>query len=281
MQKQVMAILLPIFGIGKVQAQVNVTLDFEDRTTDTVKFEPPVAGSKDGIILSIDRLREQIKNNGGSAQPGTSTNTGTTTYPVLNTDNGTYSKNQDKINYELNSIKERIIKEKGTVKNLSVSVVIDSTDLKDDYSENVKNLVASAVGVDKGNIAVENLPMSGSASVAALASKANTQAEEQLKATQMRYYIAIIAIVLLVLVAMLLIFRARAMRHKADMAATAALNGISQLEEMDENMTPEQKAAAISLVRDSQTKEQIGRFIETNPELVTNLLRSWLSDDQE
>ncbi len=280
LQRQVLALLQPVLGMGRVACQVHAVLGFDDETTESITFEPPVAGSKEGIPVAIERIRETIKNNGAGAQPGTDTNTGTPTYPVLNTDNGTYTKNQEKINYELNSIKKTIVKEKGAIKELSVSVVLDSTDQQTDLTEDVKNLVATAVGVSLDNITVASLPMNGSAAVDAMAKAASEQAAAALKAQQMRYYIAIGAIVLLILVAMLLIFRNRAMVRKSELAAATALAEAAR-QQAEEEQQDMETAAAIALVGESETKTQIGKFIETNPELVTNLLRSWLADDQE
>jgi len=80
--------------------------------------------------------------------------------------------------------------------------------------------------------------------------------------------------------AMLLIFRNRAMTRKAELAAAQALAAATQ-REAEEEQEDMDAIAAISLVGESDTKIQIEKFIETNPELVTNLLRSWLADDQE
>ena len=279
MQKQIQALLEPLLGAGKVTSQVHVVLDWEDRVTDTEQFSPPV-GYNEGLVRSMERTKETIKNGTGAVATGTTTNTGTTTYPAITSDGGNYSKDDQRINYELNSLKERIIKEKGAVKELSVSVIINSTDLKTDLSDDVKDLVVMAVGAQPDNVTVKSLPMAGSSSVQAMVNTANEQAAAALKAQQMRYYIAIGAIALLILVAMMLIFRNRAMARKAEMAAAEALAAAAQ-READEQRTDLETASAISLVGDSGTKVQIGKFIETNPELVTNLLRSWLADDQE
>lgn len=280
LQKQIQALLEPLLGAGKVTSSVHVTLDFEDRTTDTEQFSPP-DGFNEGLVRSMEKTKETIKN-GTSANTaaGTTTNTGTASYPTVTGDGGNYSKDDQKINYELNTIKEHIVKEKGTVKDLSVSVIIDNTDLKTDLTDDVKSLVVTAIGAQADNVTVKSLPMTGSATVQTMVNTANEQAAAAQKAQQMRYYIAIGAIALLILVAMMLIFRNRAMARKAEMAAAHALAAAAHIEADDEMLDPE-SASAISLVGDSGTKVQIGKFIESNPELVTNLLRSWLADDQE
>ncbi len=276
LRKQVMALLQPVFGIGKVEAQVNVTLDFDDHTIESVKFEPVVG--KEGIVVSMDKLKEQIVNGSGptgtSAGTDANTGSGTTTYPAVNVDNGTYEKNAEKINYEINSIKERLEKEKGSVKSLSVSVVIDNTGTKEDYTDNVKNLVANAVGVDKSLISVEYLPMTGSS---ALTEAMNQDIQAQAASQKLRDLMPIIgigaaALVLIVLMVLLLSGRKRKAAEEAPaMAYAGAVPG--KEDEQTEFIDP------IRIVKDSGTKEQIGKLIQDNPELVANLLRSWLAEE--
>lgn len=281
LRKQIMALLQPVFGIGSVEAQVNVTLGFDERTVDTVKFEP-VVDSKNGIVVSIDKLREQIVNGTStSGQPGTDANTGTgtTTYPVVNVDNGTYEKNAEKINYEINSIKEHLIEEKGAIKSLSVSVVIDNTDSKEDYTENVKNLVATAVGVDKSLISVEYLPMQGNVALTeAFAKDAEAQAASQ-KLQDMMPLIIAGGVLLLLVVGMMLLFGGRKSKANAAMAQQAAYLSAEAAASGELQQTDEQ-LDAIRIVKESGTKEQIGKLIKDNPELVANLLRSWLAEEE-
>lgn len=282
LRKQIMALLQPVFGIGSVEAQVNVALDFDTKIEDAVKFEPVVDG-KSGIVESIEKLREQIVNgSSASGQPGTDTNTGTgtTTYPVVNVDNGTYEKNAETINYEINSIKTHLEKEKGSIKNLSVSVVIDNTNTKDDYSDTVKDLVANAVGVSRELITVAYMPMTGTQSLKDAIAKGNEAAVQQ-QQTSLYLPLAIVGgFVLLSLIAMLLVFGTKRAKERAVIdQQTAILTAEAAASEEMQQM--EEELAAIKIVKESGTKEQIGRLIENNPELVANLLRSWLAEDQE
>ena len=279
LQKQVMALLLPVFGIGKVQARVAVTLDFAEEITDSVKFEP--VNGTEGVVSSIDKLVEQIKNGSTAGATGTTSNTGTTTYPNVNAQNGTYEKNAQKINYEINTIKSHLEKEKGAVKNLSVSVIIDNTDQKNDYSANVINAVSTAVGVDKKYVTVEYMPMSGSTSLSDAIAKDQTAQQAQAKSELLQRYIMLGVIAAVVLLAVFMVARMFAPKKQPAPQLAMAEGPGQYIDELigDEEMTEEEQLAAINIVKDSETKEQIGKFIQTNPELAANLLRSWLSDE--
>jgi flagellar M-ring protein FliF len=282
LRKQVMALLMPIFGMGRVEAEVNVALDFDDRIVDTVTYSP-VVNDRDGVIRSYQKLKEQIVN-GSSAggQPGTASNTGTAadSYPAVNVDNGTYEKNEDTVNYEVNQVNDHLQKEKGAIKTLSVSVVIDSTGLKDDFSDNVKNLVKNAVGATLENISVEYMPMKASQDQSAAAANDTARQAAQANAQQDLPFIVIGAVMLAVIAAMLLLLLGRRSRIKAAAGQQAAVPS-EPMTEAEELEQMEQELETIKIVKDNSAKEQIGKLIENNPELVANLLRSWLADDQE
>ena len=275
LQQQVMALLMPIFGMGKVQAQVAVTLDFDKHTTDSEKFEPSV-NNKDGVIVSIDKLRESIVNGDvGNVETGTDTNTGTAEYPVVNTDNGTYEKNTEKINYEINTIKDHLEAAQGTVKNLTVSVAIDNTGAADDYTDIVTDLVAGTVGTDKSNVTVRYIPMSGTTSLTDAMKSQQDAAASAAKSALIRNYVILGVVAALILIAMLLIYR---LLHPKPIAVPAEAGAMEGTEFLD-GMEVDREADELGVLKDSETRAQLGKFIETNPELAANLLRSWLSEE--
>jgi flagellar M-ring protein FliF len=276
LRRQVMALLIPIFGMGRVEAQVNVVLNYDDKTSDSKTFTPVVGDSK-GIEVSADRLREQIENGADTAaEPGVDANTGTDTYPVVTGSNGTYEKTEEKVNLEVNSVYQHVQEAKGKIEGLSVSVVIDSTTYKDNLTENVRNLVKNAVGADVGNISVEYMPMQAAQDVAKALNGGTGPAGMSLG------LIAAIGAAA-VLVAVFLAYLYAKSRRNAEAAAVQAAVLATQTEAQTEAESPAEGGALpdIGIVKDSSAKEQIGKLIELNPELVANLLRSWLADEQE
>jgi flagellar M-ring protein FliF len=283
LRQQVMALLLPVFGMGHVETQVNAVLNFDDNTTDSLTYKP-VVNDKDGVISSYDKLKEQIVNGADSSgQPGVSSNTGTDTYPATATgSNGTYEKTEDKVNLEVDTIQQHITEAKGKIQQLSVSVVIDNTNLKTDLTDNVKSLVKNAVGADIGSISVEYVPMQGAqASVQASTNGANQIAQSQKTSQNMLYYIiggVVLALFAVILLASLY-SKSRKTAAEPDRRSSVITENMSA--EEIERQEMENELAAIKIVKDSSAKEQISKLIEKNPELVANLLRSWLADEQE
>jgi len=282
LRRQVLNLLQPVFGFSRVSAEVNVVLNFDTKTTDSVKFEPVVG--EEGIVESIQKVSEKIVNGTGTTdgEPGTTTNTGgTTTYPVVNAENGSYEKNAETINYEINELKTHLEEAQGKIQYLSVSVVIDNTGMKEDFTDAVTDMVAKAVGVSSDFVSVQFMPMvSAQEQPVEVEDPAVTAQKNQ----QTRFYIIMGAIVFVVLLAMVLVFLGR--KPKAQPLPEAAVTELPVMEpgmeyEATATEEEEEQLAAIELVKDSSAKEQIGRLIEKNPELVANLLRTWLSEEQE
>lgn len=283
LKQQVMSLLQPVFGMNKVMAEVNVTLDFDETVTESVRFEP-VSEDNKGVIISIDSIREQIINSEGNARvPGVDENIGDDS-PVLDADNATYLKNAEKINYEVNTIKEKIIGEKGKVKDLSVSVIIDSNEYTADYSENISKLVSNAVGVSSKYITVASLPFNGNKAILEQFEEINKISEKMNEREQLKYYITLAAIVLLSLIGILMLYKLFSRKKKV-----VADDGYDKfLEELSSNIS---KTAAGVKIDEAEEKveqpkqkydvEQVERFIDNDPELVADILKNWISNEDK
>ena len=120
LKDQVINLLSPVFGNSKVLAEVNVVLNFDKQTTESVVFAPPV-GDK-GIAVSMKELSETIKNGAGTGNAtGTDANGGATQYLASANEDAVYSKVSTETNMEINQTKTMIENAKGQIKDLSVS----------------------------------------------------------------------------------------------------------------------------------------------------------------
>ena len=289
LKNQVLNMLQPVFGPGNVLAEVNVTLDFDRSTVESIRFEP-AGGNTTGIISSINKIRESSSGsttNGSGA--GTDSNGGAATYPVVNADNSVYEKTSENINYEINTIRETLVKSEGAISQLSVSVILNAADSQADYSDNVRKLVSSAIGVAEEHITVDKLPFSGQ-----LAGQDTWQSyietnDKAMKWEQTRFFILLAAGLLLSF--LLIIIVAKAIRGSAqpDPATRPAINGRSRQElaaaydgmmEMNEDI-PEDQQEVMAILSDASSiqKRKIENYFDKNPELAASILRSWLNEE--
>lgn len=117
---KVVSILEPLVGSGKVHANASINLDFNttEQTEETYNPNPPV-------ILSQQKSEERSGSAGGaSGIPGTQSNLGTNTAqlsgPPLER-----VRQSEVTNYEVNKLVRHTIQPKGTIRRLSLAVILD------------------------------------------------------------------------------------------------------------------------------------------------------------
>lgn len=168
MAQNVQNLLEKTIGTGKVRAQVNIDMDFDQVVTNEEIYDP------DGQVV-----RSQATMNDDSASTDQN---GTVTVAqnipngdMANQSSGTYTKNsktEETINYEISKTVRNKIKNTGTIRRLTVAVMVDGFYTKDDDGKYVyrprtdeemkklADLVKSAVGFDgdRGDVVeVENM----------------------------------------------------------------------------------------------------------------------------
>ncbi len=283
LQTQVIGMLGPVFGEENVLAEVNVKLNFDNRTTESVKFEPPVEGTE-GLVVSMQELIEAIGSDydgssGGVA--GLDANGSASEYlAALEGDgNSAYYNISREANYELNQTKTQIEEAKGKIEDLSVSVVINSNGAED-YTSEVAALVATAIGVPEDKITVQMLPFQEAAQGEEVTS-AMQQQQEMLNSVQrastMRLVImAVTGLVVLIILFMIIRMFRRTKEEPAGgveyMADEVIIPGaIPVREEADVNLE--------DLEADDNKMLILEDYISKNPESVANLLRNWLNEE--
>jgi len=144
-----------MFGYGKAVVRVRLDMDFDQKEAVSDVVIPPVEGSNSGIVLSekLEEEQYQGKDLVEDGEPGVNSNLppGAPSYP--GTENNTWNKYDRKAairNYEVTRSKEKFIKEQGTIRRLTVSVVLNNDpaavgDIEDKITEVAKN----TVGFDK------------------------------------------------------------------------------------------------------------------------------------
>ncbi len=303
LQKQVIELLSPVFGEGRVSAQVSVTMNFDKQSSESVVFAPPVADMQEGLAVSMQELAETIKGDAAAQGPtGTDSNGGTnttTTYPEVEVDGDSiYSKVSKETNLELNETRTQIDNARGIITGLSVGIVIDNSGMEDDYTESVQELVASAIGVTPEYVSVAMIPFfslqQSETSQQSAEEAFNNQKEliDQANAAATRNTLiiagAIVIVVLLLLIAVLSLRKKPAPIYTV--AEAAEPGAYMDLEAGEADMLPEEYEALeepeyeeepVPEIEEKQdtTLNSLEKYIDKSPEAVVQLLRNWLSDD--
>ena len=285
-QSQLVQLLTPVYGRNNFTVQPNVRLNWDKTVTESVEFAPPVAGELEGMLRSHEELFERARRwQDAEGIPGTDSNAmGTTQYPYGDWDTwDDYMKSMSSKNYEMNEIRQRIEHEEGSIAYLSVAVVIngDMEGVDQEYTEEVRDLVAKTVGTSTANISVQHIPFSSIDTTLAdifAAMEAQEAAERNREILEM---IVMYAVILLLGVMLLLLGRTivKAVRPPPEPEPVLIAAGPDGIDFMVDDDLEIKEYEDVDLNAKSAGLEQIERFIDKDSASVAQLLRNWLSDE--
>ena len=266
MEKQILNLLEPVFGYGKVVAGVNVRLDFDKVTKETVKFEPVVDDA--GVAISLNQLEEITKQKGSGGATGQDSNGGAPVYVSEENDDEVYEKISKVVNYEVNQTRELIEKAQGNVEHLTVSVVIDQ---EEDYHviQQVKQVVSGAIGVEPDSVVVHAMKFNGLKEMedAFNVAKPVEDGARSLNKTILIYVLASLALILLFLVVLKLISRKKPVY-------------VTEKEEVIEKEKPQVKPNVMPVGKVESYKESIENFYKDNRDVVIQLVKNGINEDR-
>jgi len=282
-------LLSPVYGINNLEIRPYVRLNFDRKHTSHIEYFPPIAGETDGIVRTIEELYEQARNRArAEGIPGTDPNgMGTVEYPwgPFN-DEDEYRKTLIGRNFEINELTTIIEHEQGFIEYVSISVNINSEiEGLEDYTEQVKDLVAKASNAAPGNISVQHLPFSfkDTSMEDAFARWEEHEAAQRRQALidMIVMYAVILALGVMVILLIRTIFKTLKPPPEPEPVLIAAGPGGIDIDLLvdDDAETEEEYYEEIDIQQKSAGLEQIERFIDKDSAAVAQLLRNWLSDD--
>ncbi len=286
--QSIMSLLAPIFGVDNVRVSGQVDLDFDEHSTESVVFKPVVDDT--GIDISLREITEKAKGTPTAAgAPGTETNGAAPIYPEVTGGMASdYSKITREINREVNETRENIKHAKGTIKDLSVSVAINSDNLSDENNsaDAVKNLVANVVGLDQAEynrISVEFRKFDGLTATSAAQEKfesARQTAAWMDLAKVLGLYALIIVCVFIIIRRFSKLFGKPRQGESEKMAMEVLTQAEEELNEYGELVKLATGPAGEEItISKSPSRERVEEFIDKNPDAVANLLRNWLTEE--
>ncbi len=268
LQESVQSLMDQVFGLGNVDARVNVVMDFNQSQQTTKTYTPPIPGSRDGIVANVDRMTETFKGTSAGAAPGTTSNIPGAAAPTSQGSQNSSEKNQEKISYLVNEITETIVKAP-QIRDMSVAVAVNTKKIKldDQLSQSIRETVASATGANLQKVTIlgyDFVPAIDPAEVAAV--KAQEQRER---------LFTMASIPAVVLVTGFILFKLygawqRRRREEEERAKLAALQPDVRLPERQLSTEERQRL---------KVQDELGRIARQKPEDFAQLLKSWLDEE--
>ncbi len=155
LRSELQSLLESSFGYGKAIVRVRLDVDFDQKEAVSDVIIPPVEGMNSGLKLSEKLEEEKYKGRDlvEDGEPGVNSNLppGAPAYP--GTENSTWNEYERKAaitNFEFTRSKEKFIKELGTIRRLTVSVVLnDDPAAMGTLEEKITEIAKTTVGFDK------------------------------------------------------------------------------------------------------------------------------------
>lgn len=290
-EKSITKFLEAPFGANNVKVTAAVKLDFNSVTQSITTYEAPDAEKNAGIVRNMQDIKKDWVDAAQGGVPGTDTNVDINQYAEVDESKAQYSEASTIVNYEINEIKEQIVKEMGNIQSLSVSVLINENNLNEEALADTEELVAKVkelvdYTIQGFNYEVpKNVDGTYKDAVKVALMKFDTTLEDGIKSAReeearnrrRELYVMIgtaVAAVLVFAAAMFLLLRKRLGSSEAD-GYTKDSNG----RPIPANMIPDDPVAEIDLDDKNEVKKKIEKFVGLKPETVAQLLKTWLNEE--
>ena len=310
--RKVTELLEPVVGFGKVRATANVELDFDKVKINEEKFDP-----QSQVERSVQQREEKVtKRDAGIGVPGTASNVAPATGGGLAAGVIENSEKKDvTTNYDISKTIQSTEKAPGTVKRLSLAVIVDHATLWEkgpkgepvekiqprtaEELKKIRDQVAAGVGIQperKDTLTVENI---GFASMINPKEEAEAQQQKWIDlawglAPKVGYLILGLVIFFLLVLPMLkklssAINRPSPLRVQGmeggggTHAASRRQVPMKSMAEMESEIEAELNAEGAAGAPEAQRRQMIKRRIQESatgdPETIASLVRSWMLED--
>lgn len=287
--EQALKVLEPALGTGNVSVSVNLALNFDRKKQNSVEFSAPIEGETEGMLRSKEESSSYSGTNGNASGGSTGTDSNGvsgTEYQTGNTSTGKSGDNTLTYNYELNQIQTELEKAQGSVKDLSVSVLINSkASGSKKAASKASKLVANAIGVKTKYITVSSLPFveaAGSNGFTSLLKANQTSARQALIVSILKIVIPCLTALIIVLLVLNHLKRKKLDEENAEMLEAMEAGGKADERQTatpaDQEVTNEDLADALVRSKSDET-EKVEKMVEDYPEAAVQILRNWLTDN--
>jgi flagellar M-ring protein FliF len=273
LREDITGFLATVYGNGNVAVMVNVKLDFDSEETSVLAYEPPIKDETNGLVRSMNESSEKSTNSPmGGGVPGVDSNEGEIPQYLERTSSGSeYNKNNKTINYELNETRKKLVKAQGQIKDITVAVLINSNilpgkELTDENRNEIIDIVSASAGLDTKVVKVMGKSFDNTVADRFEEMKNNNRGMTVLKDIPV-WALGIIGVFIIGLLG-LIIYSIRNRRKNKEAEGNMPTDILID-EEFDE----------IEISEKSEYKKQINKFVEKNPQAVSQLLKNWLNEE--
>lgn len=286
-QKKVLNILSPQYGEENVKVSVTSKMDLDKRIRDIVTYQPTTSDDK-GIVNKSSESTQTTRDGseaGGvaGAESNTDVSSGTTTYPGVTVSGNTITtKDSKSYEYFVSKVEEQVQSDAADLDDLTVSVLINAAAMTDGQ----KQSIADSVAVAAGGLKPEKVNVRNGEFITKEA-QANAEPASLLPVKLSKQTVAVAAaglLLVILLVAVGAVSHGRKARKRKELMKQLGAEE-HPAEKVQKSAAPAVQTESIAEKRstmdekEQQVKKDLQDFSGKNPEIVAQLIRSWLRGD--
>lgn len=271
LQKEIISLLEPIIGRGKVKANVNVDMDFDSKQKTETIIDP------NKVIVSQETIRDLNKASDGALSESPVDNNMSNTIDDEN-GNSSSEKEEQKTNYEVGKTETKVISAPGEVKRMTTSVIIDG-DIQGALQKTIQQSVESAIGYssergDQVSVVGLKFDPTAKAEQQKQIDELNKQVEKENR-NKLILYVSIGAGILIVLIVLIVLLRKKKQKEEEReldvmIGADDYKEDVQSFKTMNLDTTTEQE----------HIENQIKEYAKDKPEQVVDIVKSWLKENE-
>ena len=304
--------LEPVFGNDGVSVSVNVKMDFTQKNTQQTVYSP-VVGETSGILSrqQVDRQSTNGATLTGNIA-GVETNVGVPSYQDGDTNNDT--NNEDGNNTQggnngsasesysndflVNQVVETALDGGGSIEDMTVSMMINSRELTPETLEKYREMVAYGVGIATEKVFITYAEFLAKPETPIYADPGQLMPQTSVFGLPVALPVEVLLYggiglgVLIILLIVLLVIRRGRNKKTAGKKAPAGVRAVrGEEDEADEeeelpqppvrDKRPLPSEIVLNETREQALKRQVKEFTSANPEIVAQLIRSWMKEENK
>ena len=298
-------VLEKLYGQGTVAVSVKGTLNTEKLIQESTQYSTPEKideNDKTGLLEKEDAANEnsQATGQGAGNVAGADANADTPRYTNEDDEGNAaegYGSSSTSREWLYNIVKEQRQIDPGVLQDTTIAIVIDTDDTA--ISErNLKELVADAAGISRQDANTKISIIRALSAESKALQQASTEPAVEIDNNKLPIPLIIAMVAVGVLLLLLLFFLLRKRRKKAAQAGEGAVTAAQeeypedgapkepkteaakQLQGLEEEMEQNEEILNLRMQHSLRLKQNIGEFIEQNPQIAAKLMQSWLRGEE-
>jgi len=267
--------LSTMYGPENVQVSAKCSINFDKKISEMLQYLPDEE-TKRGTPSDTQNEREiQGPGEAVGGVAGTETNAEVPTYPGVTIEgDDIYFKDTNAINYLVSQLKEQIEHNPGNLENLTVAVVINKSNMSDEETNKVKDLVAFSAGVEIEKVALHNMAFYDPDAPPVVVTDPLEVTSNITGKILIYGGIALGVLAILIFIISIIIKKKRKKKLGEDTEA-------SLTDDKDFSWQDVQDDIKVQETKEQFIKKQLQEFTKSNPEIAAQLIRTWIKGDDE